>query len=165
MDNRFVVKTTLTKADVQALAKQQLKKNVLFMWLCCAVLLIGTVLVWVRGQEYRILLTVATAVLIVASIFMEKIMGALMYRNANKDAGETTYTFTEADIYMRCKVHEGGIAYKVFEQILETDERFFLCIQRSAFIMPKKDLVEGDLDAFRSFISAKTGKTVKRVKG
>jgi len=165
MGNRFVVKTTLSRADVQALAKQQLKKNVLFMWLCCALLLIGTIVLWVRGGEYKLILTVATVVLVVVSFFMEKIMGALMYRNANKDAGETTYTFTDADIYMRCKVHEGGIAYKVFEQILETDERFFLCIQRSAFIMPKKDLVEGELDAFRSFISAKTGKAVKRVKG
>ena len=165
MDNRFVVKTTLSRADVQALARQQLKKNVLFMWMCCAILLVGTVLVWIRGQEYKILLTVATAVLVLVTPFMDKIMGALMYRNANKEAGETTYTFTEADIYMRCKVHEGGISYNVFEQVIETDDRFFLCFQRSAFIMPKKDLVEGELDAFRSFIEARTGKAVKRVKG
>lgn len=165
MDNRFVVKTTLSRADVQALAKQQMKKNMLFMWLCCAVLVAGTIMLWVRGDDYKVAMTVATPILVVGTLFMDKIMGAMMYRNANKDAGETTYTFTDADIYMRCKVHEGGIAYNVFEQIIETDERFFLCFQRSAFIMPKKDLVEGDMDAFRSFIAAKTGKQVKRAKG
>lgn len=165
MDKRFVFRTTLSRQDVQALAKQQMRKNVRFMALCCTILVAGTILLWVRGGEYRVFLSVAAAVLIVLTVFMEKIMGALMYRNANREAGETSYTFTDSDVYMRCKAQEGGIAYKVFEQIIETNDRFFLCIQRSAFILPKKDLAEGDLEDFRAFLSEKTGKAIRRVKG
>ena len=165
MENRFVVKTTLSKQDVQALTHQQVKKTQMIMWVACIVLVVGTAMVWVQGGKYKIALAVATPVAILINLVSEKFSAAMIYRNANKEAGETSYTFTDSDIYMNCKLQQGGIPYNIFEQILETDERFFLCFQRSAFIMPKKDFTEGSIDGFRSFIAEKTGKEVKRVKG
>ena len=31
----------------------------LFLWLCCAVVVAGTIMLWVRGDDYKVALTVA----------------------------------------------------------------------------------------------------------
>lgn len=166
MKDRFVVQTTLSRADTRALARQQLGKNMLFMWFCLALLVIGTVVNFLRGGDYTLLYAIAAVVLVVPALFMDRLMGALMYRNADKSAGETSYTFTPADIYVKSKNHEGGIPYDAFMEILETDARFFLCIQkRMAFVLPKADFTQGDIDAFRIFLAEKTGKTIRKVRG
>ena len=165
MNDRFVVKTTLSRKDTHALAKLQMRKNMIFTWLLVALLAIGTVFNYIRGGEDALLYGVLTVVMAILSLFMDRIMGAMMYRNANKVAGETSYTFTPADIYVKSQQHEGGIPYNAFEEIMESDTHFFLCIQkRMAFVLPKADFTEGDIDAFRGVLAEKTGKTVKKVR-
>lgn len=166
MNERFVVKTTLSKADTYALARQQLGKNKIFMSICSVLLIAGTIVNWFRDGDYKTLLAVGAVVLVLISLFMDKLIGWVMYRNANKVVGETTYTVTNADIYMRCEVREGGIPYDAFTDLVETNDRFFLYIQkRAAFIFPKKDFIEGDIDAFRKFLIKKTAMEVRRVRG
>lgn len=166
MNNRFVVKTTLSKEDTAALAKQQLRKNKLFMLACSLLLIVGAAVNWVRNGDNKMMIAVAAVVLFVISLVMDKLIAMAMFRNANKAAGETTYTVTDADIFMHCDLREGGIPYNAFTDLVETEKYFFLYIQkRAAFIFPKKDFVEGEIDAFRKFISRKTEMNVRRVRG
>lgn len=166
MNDRFVVKTTLSKADTLALAKQQLGKNKIFTGVCSLLLIVGAVVNWVRGGEYKILISIAALVLLLGSLFLDKLVGSLMYKNANKVVGETTYTITNADVYMRCEVREGGIPFDAFTDLVETNDRFFLYIQkRAAFILPKKDFIEGDLNEFTKFMVKKTAMEFRRVRG
>lgn len=166
MDNRFVVKTTLSREDTAALACQQLRGNKLFMWVCTLLMIACAAVLWVKNNEYKILFTVLVAILLAISLVMEKLIAWAMFRNANKVVGETTYTFTDKNADVFYQLRGGQIPYESFAELVETDARYFLYVQkRAAFVLPKAHFVEGDPARFGEFMTAKLLKPVKRVKG
>ena len=163
MEERFVVKTTLRKEDARALARQQLSVQLLFLRICSAVLLVFLVLLWISNFAEKLVFTAVTAVVLLGTFTLDRIVGAGFYKSANRALGELTYAFGEEKIHISCASQNSDVPYSAFMRLVETRRHYFLFLQaRAAYILPKADFVAGDADAFSAFIAEKTGLPVKR---
>lgn len=163
MENSFVVKTTLRKEDARALARQQLSVQLLFLRICSAVLLVFLVLLWISNFAEKLVFTAVTAVVLLGTFTLDRIVGAGFYKSANRALGELTYAFGEESIHISCASQSNDVPYGAFIKLVETKGHYFLYLQaRAAYILPKTDFVAGDAGAFSAFIAEKTDLPVKK---
>ena len=163
MENRFVVRTSLRKEDARALARQQLSFQLLFLRVCSAVLLVCLVVLWINDFADKHIFTVIAVLVFLGTFFLDRVVGAGFYRSASKAREEVTYDFGAEHIQISCADQSNAVPYSAFMRLVETKRHYFLYLQaRAAYILPKRDFVEGDAAAFSAFIAEKTDLPVKK---
>lgn len=163
MENRFVVRTSLRKEDARALARQQLSFQLLFLRICSAVLLVVLVALWVSDFADKYIFTLVAALVFAGTFALDRVVGAGFYRSASKAREELTYDFGAEHIRISCAGQSSDVPYAAFMKLVETKQHYFLYLQaRAAYILPKRDFVEGDAAAFSAFIAEKTDLPVKK---
>lgn len=99
--------------------------------------------------------------------FLDRILGMMAYKNMNKKVlgVQTTYLFDEAAMHVQSELESSAVSYTAIENVLESEHIFALYINKaSAHIFSKENFTKGTPEAFRDFISEKTGQQVRFVK-
>ena len=170
MDERFVVKMTITEAACLPLSKVILKqkrarRSILARWVLVALCAGFAVLNAVVDQwALTVVMLVLGAAMAAVICLTPKMNAQRMFKALNPDLGEMVYTFTDANVHVVDKLEEGDIQYTGFVRLVETREQFLLFRgERQANILPKAGFVKGTQEDFKPFIQEKTGRTFERV--
>ena len=74
------------------------------------------------------------------------------------------YRFEPDHIWLERPNVKSEIEYKCIQRLFEDKDRFYLFDSpQTAFVLPKRDFQQGNIEAFRDFIAGKTGKTVESI--
>lgn len=163
MERHFVVKTALRREDARALARQQLSMQLLFLRVCSAVLLLFAVLLWVSNFKDKYVFTLVAALVVLGTVFLDRIVGAGFYKSASRAREEVTYDFGAEQVRVSCAGQGTDVPYKAFLKLVDAKRHYFLYLQaRAAYVLPKGDFAEGDPAAFPAFIAERADLTVKK---
>lgn len=165
MEAKFIVVQKITKALCRGLAAAQRKKFSVLCLIGSVLLLLGAALFIVDEISRAVFGLVIGAVLLLIGLFAVEINGAAMYNSMNPHvlADGVRYAFFD-DRFENCSSIEfSRMSYAAILKTVETDEAFYLYITKaSALSVDKAGFKVGSVDAFRAFLTEKTGLAVTR---
>ncbi len=156
MNRRIVVRTKTDLPGCKALWKALYPKTWIVRRILWAVVAILTIPLWIWAPLRAAIFTV----LLIALILLEFSRPRQMLKNATANGNEEAEIVFEADkIYLHGAHSEGTMDYGGFLHFKEDDRYYFLFIQkRTAYILPKRDFVEGNPEDFCEFLIDKNVK-------
>ena len=166
MEPKYIVRTTLDRPACRALARHQMRKLKFLFFSLDLMLAVCVAMLWVKGSAFAGLASVVLLLLLGYTVFSDRLAGSMIFQSANHDVGETEYSFAEDCVTAANRKETSRIRYGSFLGVHETEEHYFLYIQKNvAIILPKADFVEGDPAGFEVFIAEKLGRPVLRSRG
>lgn len=172
MEARFAAKQYLNEEDVIAFVKahyrKQLSKGVLISVLSFVILFVLSNLIWDWLSWTAVVVSCIVFCIIVLwemRLLPRKIAREMM-KAANPKAGTTVLSLYDDKAIDQDNLSEHVMCYGNFLEFVETEDYFFLYIQKNqAYMLNKLNFTHGNPAEFAAFISEKTGLEVKRVKG
>ena len=165
MEAKFIVVQKITKALCRGLAAAQRKKFSVLCLIGSVLLLLGAALFIVDEISRAVFGLVIGAVLLLIGLFTVEINGAAMYNSMNPHvlADGVRYAFFDGRFETSSSIEWNRMSYTAILKIVETDEAFYLYITKaSALSVDKAGFKVGSVDAFRAFLTEKTGLAVTR---
>lgn len=165
MDKHFEVKTTLSLEDNLALHRVHGRASRQRTVLYTALAAVAAVYLWVKQDKFALLFTILTVLLALIAVFYSRVLGTLSYKRVKAEICENTYAFYDRQIGVKSKNEDSLNDYKVFTQILESPDRYFLYTQGTlVLVLPKKDFIHGNSADFGAFLANKTGLAIRKLK-
>lgn len=168
MERRFTAEYALDKRIYREFGYLTTRRSKAWVVLLCCEIILMALCVFgeLLGERIRIAFLVFVVLYYFYWLFLDRYLGWISYRNANKKAcgRPIRRTFTEEVIFSESFEGSSSTFYGALMDVMESDGLFALYLNKnSAILVPKAALQEGSVDDFRAFITEKVG-PVRRVK-
>ena len=166
MEAKFIVVQKITKALCREFAATLRKRFPALLLLGVILLLLGAALCILGGATVAAVSgLVLGGVLLLIDLFAAEINGAAIYNSMNPHvlACGVRYAFFDDRFETSDAAEYNRTSYATILKIVETDAAFFLYVTKaSALIVDKAGFKVGTADAFRAFLTEKTGLAITR---
>lgn len=165
MEARFIVVQKITKALCRGLAATQRKRFSVYFIFGLLLLILGGTLCVLGEADFGVLGLVLGCLFLLLGIFGTELSGLAAYNSMNPHvlADGARYAFFDDRFESSTSIEFSRMRYEAILQIVETDEAFYLYITKvSALSVEKAGFKVGSVDAFRAFLTEKTGLRVTR---
>lgn len=170
-ENRFSAKVIPEKKNYKDFGRVHMKKSkasLLFLIFSIVLFALDMVLAYLNGfSELSTATVTLTYLMFFYWLFYGDFIGRASYRNINKkqQGQPLTYYFGDSSLSAYSELVSSNASYEAISDVYENDNIFVLYNSKSTgFVIPKNCFTEGTPDTFRTFITEKIGKPVKRVR-
>lgn len=166
MEPIFQVEYTPDKALLNSFGRLTAKRNkATIVILVCSLILLAffPLLMWGKSST-AVLCGTMGSLFLLFWLFYDRYTGSLN-RKMQKGAKEQTaiYSFGDTDFITHNALGETRLLYAALTEMEETDEFYALYLNKhQAILVPKRSFTLGNAEAFRDFLTEKTGKRFKQ---
>ena len=164
MEARFVAKQHLNKEAARAFTKYHYKHSFISVFIGAFVGF--SIFCWGEWQSVIIFAFALLLFYLLLQLLQSILLPRQFLKDINPKAGTATLFLYDDKAADQDNLSKCEMNYENFVKLVETEEYFFLYVQKNqAYILDKRSFTHGNPAEFAAFISEKTGLDVKRVKG